>query len=238
MITLYVAGPNFGLPDPSPFVTKAEVLLKMSGLPYRTAPADFRKAPKGKIPYFEQDGRVFGDSTLLRFHLEDTCGVDFDPGLGKAEKAIAWAFEKLVEDHLYWALIHARWTDDDNFRKGPIQFFDAVPGPARPLVAAIVRRGIRRSLHGHGLGRHDKAEIERLASRDLDALADFLADKPWLMGEAPCGADAAVWAMVTGALCPLFETPIRAAAERHANLVAYRDRGLARWFPGFAARAA
>jgi hypothetical protein len=28
MITLYAFGPAFGLPDPSPFVTKAEVLLK------------------------------------------------------------------------------------------------------------------------------------------------------------------------------------------------------------------
>jgi len=36
MITLYSFGPGFGLPDPSPFVTKAEVLLKMAELPYRT----------------------------------------------------------------------------------------------------------------------------------------------------------------------------------------------------------
>ena len=36
MITLYIFGPAFGLPDPSPFVTKIEVLLKMTGLAYRT----------------------------------------------------------------------------------------------------------------------------------------------------------------------------------------------------------
>ena len=35
MITLYTFGPAFGLPDPSPFVTKAEMLLKLAGLPYR-----------------------------------------------------------------------------------------------------------------------------------------------------------------------------------------------------------
>jgi hypothetical protein len=69
MITLYIAGPNFGLPDPSPLVTKAEVLLKMSGVTYRTEVASFRKAPKGKIPYFEDVGRLFGDSTFLRFPI-------------------------------------------------------------------------------------------------------------------------------------------------------------------------
>ena len=51
------------------------------------------------------------------------------------------------------------------------------------------------------------------------------------MGAEPCAADASVWSFVAGTLCPVFESPIRSAAERHANLVAYRDRGFARWFP-------
>ena len=35
MITLYTFGPAFGLPDPSPFVMKAQMLLKIAkaGLP-------------------------------------------------------------------------------------------------------------------------------------------------------------------------------------------------------------
>ena len=36
MITLYTFGPMFGLPDPSSFVTKALVMLKISGLPFKT----------------------------------------------------------------------------------------------------------------------------------------------------------------------------------------------------------
>ncbi len=34
MITLCTSGPMFGLPHPSPFVIKADVLLKMSGVEY------------------------------------------------------------------------------------------------------------------------------------------------------------------------------------------------------------
>ena len=41
MITLYTFGPAFGLPDPSPFVLKAEILLKMAGLPYHAATGGF-----------------------------------------------------------------------------------------------------------------------------------------------------------------------------------------------------
>ena len=57
MITLYTFGPAFGLPDPSPFVMKAEVLLKMAKLPYRTEKvSNPGKAPKGKIPYIDDVG--------------------------------------------------------------------------------------------------------------------------------------------------------------------------------------
>lgn len=234
MITLYVTGPNFGLPDASPFVTKADVLLKMSGLTYRTAPADFRKAPKGKVPYFDDDGFVFGDSTLLRLYLEDKHAVVFDQSFTAQERAVGWAFEKMAEDQLYWALVDARWRIAANFDIGPRAFFAGVPAPMRPLVLAMVKRGVARDMRGQGFGRHARPEIERLASRSLDAVAAQLGDKPWLLGAEPSTADASVWAMVTGILCPHFETPLIAAATRHPTLLAYRDRGLERWYPEFA----
>src|SRR6266480_2026973 len=70
MITLYAFGPAFGLPDPSPFVLKAEVLLKMAGVPYRTSTEGFGKAPKGKLPYIDDDGERIADSTFIRWHIE------------------------------------------------------------------------------------------------------------------------------------------------------------------------
>ena len=231
MITLFTFGPAFGLPDPSPFVTKAEVLLKLSGLPYRTSTKGLRRAPKGKLPYIDDDGTIVADSTLIRMHLEERHGVDFDKGLSPAEKGIAWAFEKMCEDHLYWAVVHSRWMNRANFDKGPRGFFDIAPAPIRPLVIGVIRRRVRRDLHGQGLGRNSSDEIERLAARGVAAIADQLGDKPFLMGPAPCGADATAFAWVLSILCPRFETPIRDAAEQRANLVAYRDRGLRQWFP-------
>ena len=64
MITLYGFGPAFGLPDPSPFVMKAELLLKMSGLAYRIDTSGFNKAPKGKLPYIDDDGAKVPDFDL------------------------------------------------------------------------------------------------------------------------------------------------------------------------------
>lgn len=238
MITLYTFGPQFGLPDPSPFVSKAEILLKMSGLPYRANPDGFNKAPKGKLPYLDDDGTIVADSVFIRWHLEKKHGVDFDKGLTAEQKAVAWAAEKLCEDHLYWAIVDSRWMVKANFDKGPRHFFDKAPAPMRPLIIAMINRGVKRTLKGQGFGRHTRPEIERLAAADLDAIAGILGAKPWLTGSQPCGADASVWSSVAGVLCPFFESPIRASAERHANLIAYAQHGFERWYPDLAPKGA
>jgi glutathione S-transferase len=238
VILLYTFGPYFGLPDPSPFVMKAEVLLKMANLPFETDTGGFSKAPKGKLPYVVDGGETIADSSLIRLHIERKYGFDFDAGLSPAERGIAWAFEKMCEDHLYWAGLHARWMIDENFDKGPHRFFDSAPAPLRPFIIAMVRRQVRRNLWGHGMGRHTVAEMDQLAVRDIDAIADFLGDKAYLMGGRPCGADASIFPFVAHALCPLFATAIRTRAEQKSNLVAYRDRLMAQYFPVFLPRAA
>jgi glutathione S-transferase len=91
MITLYTFGPAFGLPDPSPFVTKAHMLLKLAGLPYRTDESGFRKAPKGKLPYIEDEGVVVADSTFFRWHIEKKYGIDFDSELSPEQRGIPCA---------------------------------------------------------------------------------------------------------------------------------------------------
>jgi glutathione S-transferase len=231
MITLYSFGPGFGLPDPSPFVTKAEVLLKMAKLPYRIDTSGFKKAPKGKLPYIDDDGETIADSTFIRWHLEKKYKIDFDRGLSPEQCAIAWAFEKMLEEHLYWAVVHARWMDDVNFAKGPATFFRAIPAPVRPLLVAMIRRRLRRTLHGQGIGRHSPDEIVALGTRSVDATADYLGTKAFTMGAEPTGLDATAFAFVAGALCPLFDTPLRSAAERHENLKRYVGRMTARFYP-------
>jgi glutathione S-transferase len=234
MITLHKFGPHFGLPDPSPFVTKAELLLKLAGLSYEVKLSDLRKAPKGKLPFIRDDGELIADSTFIRLHIERKCGFDFDEGLSAEQKGIAWAAEKMCENELYWASVHNRWLDDANFNRGPATFFDAAPAPIRPLVKIMVRRGIRKALYAQGIGRHSNEEIAELARRDIAALAAILGDKPFFFGATPCGADATLAAFVASSLCKTFTSSLRDATETHPNLVAYSQRMMTRYFPDFA----
>lgn len=231
MITLQGFGPAFGLPDPSPFVTKVEVLLKMAGLPYVVDTAGFGKAPKGKLPYIVDDDETIGDSTFIRWHLERKYGLDLDRGLDAEQRAVAWAFEKMLEEHLYFAVLHTRWVDDANFDKGPRNILRMIPAPIRPFVIPLIRRQVRRALHGQGMGRHAPEEIVLLGTRSIEATADFLAAKPFLMGAEPTAVDATAFAFVAGALCPVFETELRTAAERRDNLKRYVGRMTARFYP-------
>lgn len=64
MITLHVFGPGLGLPDPSPFVSKAHMLLKLAGLDYQALRADVRKAPKEKLPVIIDEGQTIADFDL------------------------------------------------------------------------------------------------------------------------------------------------------------------------------
>ncbi|MGB8870853.1 MAG: glutathione S-transferase family protein [Rhodomicrobium sp.] len=232
MITLYTFGPAWGIPDPSPFVTKAIVLLKLSGLPFETNSKGFGKAPRGKLPYIRDREAIVSDSTLIRFHLEQRHKIDFDRGLTPEQRGIAWAVEKMCEDHLYWLMVQARWLDGDNFARGPASFFKSVPAPLRPLVGVIVRRQVRRNLWGQGAGRYTPDERTIFADRAFGSLAAILGEKPYLMGDAPCGADATVFAFVGGSLCPVFETGLRSKAEAYPNLRAYCNRLSQQFFPG------
>jgi glutathione S-transferase len=234
MITLYSFGPYFGLPDASPFVLKAMTLLEIAGLDFVEDHAGYSRAPMGKLPYIDDDGAIVADSTFIRFHIERKYGFDFSAGLSSAQRAQAWAIEKMLEEHYYFVLVHARWIDDANFERGVSQFFGGVPAPLRWLVKTIVRRKIAGSLRAQGMGRHSAADIAELGRRDIEALAVLLGDKPYLFGDAPSGADATAFAFVAETLVSETEGPLRAAALAESNLVAYRDRLLTAYFPQFA----
>jgi glutathione S-transferase len=226
MITLYGFGPLFGLPDPSPFVLKTMTQLKMAGLPFGFERARPSEAPKGKIPFIRDGELVLGDSVFILDYLRRAHGVELDAHLTPAQRSVGWAMERMLEDHLYWAIVHARWAIDANFDKGPSQFF----GEAPKEVKREFQAGMKRTLHSQGFGRHDDAEIADLASRDFAVASEMLGDKPYLFGEAPCSMDATLFAFTASAATPFFDSSIRQAAERYPNLVDYQWRMMDRYY--------
>jgi glutathione S-transferase len=234
LITLYGFGPGFGLPEISPFVTKTEIQLKMAGLPYRKEKARPTASPKGQLPFIDDDGEAIADSTFIRAHIEGKYGFDFDAPLDLQTRAQAWAFERMAEHHLYWALVGARWVDPENFAKGPAHFFDGAPDHMREKLREDAQFRVAENYLLSGLGRHAPDEDVDLAVRSLFALSVQLGDKTYLMGETPCGTDATAFGVLSGILTPYFDSKLRDRAQQFGNLIAYVDRMMEQYYPEFA----
>lgn len=230
MIKLYTFGSVFGLPDGSPFVTKAMLLLKMAGVDFVAAPGNPMKSPKGKLPFIEDDGEIIADTTFIRRHLEQKYGVDFDAGLTPQQRATGVAIAQMVDEHLYFALLYTRWVDETGFRDGASHFFDPLPAPVRGLVGSIMRRRIAKALRGRGTGRHSPTDIVALGARDIDAVATLLGDKLFLFGDRPTSADASAFAQIATIVIPDLPNGLKDAATKHPNLVAYCDRVMKTYF--------
>lgn len=230
-ITLYVTRAAFELPDTSPFVIKTEVQLKMAGLAYERVPMIPPQAPLGKLPFIDDHGEVVSDSTFIRTHLERKYGVDLDAGLDARQRAQAWAIERLLEDHLYFAMVWFRWIDPENFAKGPARFADSVPEPQRAQRREQMQAGKRAELHAQGIGRHSPEGIAALGVHSVDALAALLGEQPYFMGASASGVDATALGVLAGILTPFFDTPLQRAAAAHPNLGEYVVRMMQRYYP-------
>jgi len=233
MITLFGFGAGFGLPEISPFVTKTEIQLKMAGLAYRKERAMPPASPKGQLPYIEDEGERIADSTFIRAHIERKYGFDFDAGLDRDARAQAWAFERMIEHHVYWALVGARWVDPENFAKGPAHFFDGAPEDRREQLRENAQFRVAENYLLSGLGRHAPDEDIDLALRSILALSVQLGDKPYLIAERPIGVDATAFGALAGILTPFFASRLRAEVEKFDNLTAYVERMMRNYYPEF-----
>ncbi len=230
MIILYGAGAGFGLPEMSPYVTKAEVQLQLAGLGYRKEGATPNLSPKGQLPFINDDGDLISDSTFIRAHIEQKYGLDLDDGLSPRQRAESWAIERMLENHFGWAMIYTRWILPENFAKGPAQFFSAAPDYVRDEAQGRVA-GV---LYGVGVTRHAHEEITALGDRSLLALSEILADQPYFMGDRPTGVDATAFAMLAAVMTPFFDSDLRHRALDYLNLVAYVERMMGLHFPAHA----
>ena len=227
MIRLYQYAPALGLPNASPFCMKLETYLRMAQLPFVAPQISLRemgRAPKGKLPYVRDGATVLADSTLIIEHFKTTYGDPLDAWLSAEQRAVALSFQRLLEENLYWAVLHSRWMEPQGWAMTKQAFFGTLPVPLRWIVPTLARRGLRQQLRGHGMGRHSAQEIHAIGQRDITALADFLGHKPYFMGDEPCSLDASAYAFLANLVWVPLESPLKQHAARYPQLEVYCRR--------------
>lgn len=235
MLTLRQFAPAFGVPNASPYCMKLETFLRLAGISYRTVPIhDLEDAPKKKAPWVEIDGEPMGDSELIMLRLEVLHGIDLDAGLDPFRRAAGHALCTMLEERTGFAIMYARWIDEPGWTTVRDTYLSDLP----PAVQDMIRDGLRDRIVKQGLGQHSRDEIYRLAAHDIGALAGWLGDKPYLMGERPTRSDCAGAAFAANLLCSAFPGPLLEAARAHPHLARYADRMIRRVFPETYAKAA
>ncbi|MFP5274654.1 glutathione S-transferase family protein [Coleofasciculus sp.] len=231
MITLYTAQSFWGLPSISPPCMKLETWLRMAKLPYQAVivtAQNFAIAPKGKIPFINYQGKLFGDSTLIIEMLKQAEGIDLDANLTCTERAISLAFRRMIKENIYWGGIHIRFNMEENWR-GYREVLATLLGTEvskaewEPFVEGI-RESICSQMYGHGMARHSNEEIIQIICADFQALSDFLADKPFFMGDEPTTLDATAYAYIGAFIKPPYQSPIVDYVLQQSNLCQHYER--------------
>ncbi|MGH8553040.1 MAG: glutathione S-transferase family protein, partial [Methylococcales bacterium] len=225
MISLYKFYPAFGLTDPSPFCVKVETFLRMVALPYQAiCLTDPRKGPKGKLPFIRDGERTIADSTFVLKYLIDTYRCPIDAELSPEQKAGALALTRMLEEHLYWAIVFERWIDPSNWERIRAQFFGGMPPVIRSVVPVLARIKVKSTLNGQGLGRHSAEEIHALAADDIQAVSDSLGHRDFITGDRPSSYDASVYAFLSSILYCTLDSRAKKVIFDFANLKRYCER--------------
>lgn len=225
MIELHQYHPALGLPNTSPFCLKIEALLRLLDIEYRNSYVDDpRKFPYGKLPVVRRDGELRADSRLIAPWLRSLSSNDPDTHLDAGQRAHAHALGRMLEEQTYFAVAGAVWLDDTIWPQYRDALFAGVPKLVRAPVAGMIRRSIRRDLHGQGTGRLDDRAVHTLVQEDLAALDGTLGDKPYFFGDAPVSFDATAFAFLAVMAHIELQTPLHASVEQWPRLIAYADR--------------
>ncbi len=230
MITLYGFGKHFNVMDPSPFVVKVDLFMRMANIPYQVKHgAEYLKmSPKSKLPFIDDDGKTIADSTAILSYLTEQYQVTLDAELTPEQKAQAYLITKSLDEGLYWCLVYSRWILDDSWPFTKNAFFSKLPIPLRWLVPSVIRRTVKKNLHGQGVGRHSTEEILAIADKSLQALSTLLADNDFFFGQQHTSFDAVVYSH----LCEFisvqfeggFESKFTQQAKNYPNLVQFCQR--------------
>lgn len=219
-LTLFSYPQLYNLSDNNPYGLKVATFMKLCGIPFRQEHVvDTSQAPRGQLPYLDDDGQIIGDSDAIIAHLTTTLALTIDRDLSDEQRRTDHLVRRMLDD-LYWVMSYSRWRDD---RFWP-QFRDAflATHPAiQPSQLEAARTYNFQRYHFQGIGRYEPEAAYARGVGDLQVLAGLLGPGPFLFGRHAHGVDAGIYGFIANIYFHQIDTPLKQAVVGLPNLVAH-----------------
>ena len=217
-LTLFSYPDLFGVADNNPYGLKIYCFLKLCGLPFRHVHIlDTKGAPRGQLPYIEEDGQIVGDSDAIIAHLTGRHGLTIDASLSAEQKRLDLLLRRLLDD-LYWVMSYSRWRDDHFWPA----FRDAMLKTHADLTPGVLEKAREYNFQRYyfqGIGRYAPQEAYARGLADLDAQAELTPDQGFFFGESATSTDAALYGFIANIHFFEIDTPLKQFIDGRSNLV-------------------
>jgi len=221
MLTLYSYPTLFGVADNNGYGLKVYAFLKLAGVPFRHEHIfNASQAPRGQLPYIDDDGTIVGDSETILAYVTKKYGVTLDAALTPAQRATNLMVTRTLDD-LYWVMSYSRWKDE---RYWPA-FRDAL---LREHPSNVTEEGLLKAkefnaqrYHYQGIGRYQPDAAMARGLADLGALADLIPASGYVHGDKPTSIDAGIYAFIANIYFYDIDTPLKQFVVAHDKLVRY-----------------
>jgi glutathione S-transferase len=218
MIALYSYPELCGVANNNGYGLKVFAFLKLTGVPFvHEHIFDASAAPRGQLPYIDDDGEAIGDSNTIVAHLIRKYGLTIDDGLTAVQRDTSHLVVRMLDD-LYWVMSYSRWKDEE--------FWPSFRDALRREHPSLTEEGLRKAqefnslrYYYQGIGRFPPAGAYARGLEDLQVLANLVPATGYVHGPNPTSIDAAIYGFIANILFYPIDTPLKRFVAAHANLV-------------------
>jgi glutathione S-transferase len=218
MLTLYSYPPLFGVADNNGYGLKVFAFLRLCGIAFRHEHIfDASAAPRGQLPYIDDDGEIIGDSETIIAHLIRKYRLTINDPLSAAQRDTDLMVTRMIDD-LYWVMSYSRWKDD---RYWPA-FRDTLLAEHPVLTEAALLKAREfnfQRYHFQGIGRYQPDDAYARGLADLEVLAHLIPASGYVHGATPTSIDAAIYGFIANIYFYRIETPLKHFVVAHGNIV-------------------
>jgi glutathione S-transferase len=218
MITLYSYPELFGVADNNGYGLKVFAFMRLARVSFRHEHIfDASPAPRGQLPYIDDDAETIGDSEAIVAHLIEKYRLTIDGGLTARERDQNLLITRMLDD-LYWVMSYSRWKDD--------RYWPAFRDALTREHPSLTREGLLKArefnfqrYHFQGIGRYAPDAAYARGIADLKVLANLIPASGYLHGPKPTSFDAGVYGFIANIYFYEIDTPLKQLVVSQRNLV-------------------